>query len=1161
MKQFDVEKVALSGVNLIEASAGTGKTYTLAELYCRLVLEQQLEVKQILVVTYTRAATEELRGRLRQRLADEWEKLNKLDAKQHQQALTRLQLAIQSFDEAAIYTIHGFCQRVLQDFAFESAAPFDMEMLNDERELQLSVVDDFWRRQLFSQDKATIKYFLKKRITPESLLNDISSLIGKPYVELQAVPEANIRVNQQQFEQQFEQCRQYWQAQRQEAITVLTNKTLLNGNKYRSVSVSRWIEQMDTLMQGEADPLLFDRFEKFTQGELEASLKKGQQLPSLSLWQSAEWLLEASTQLLQAYDRSLQQVRLQLLLFLRTELPRRKQQLHVQAFDDLLLNLQQALFNEECGELLLTSIRQQFHAALIDEFQDTDPVQYTCFSRIFSESNHPVFFVGDPKQAIYSFRGADIFTYLTAKQQAQHEFNLDTNWRSHPLLVAAVNHLFERVDNAFIYEDVPFIPVKAARDMQPALTIAGQAPAPMAWLWLDNEKNINKAEIMQQAAEATADQVALYLNQSFSGDARLLDKQQRALNGGDIAILVRTHKQAVIIQQALRQRGINSVQQSRDSVFASEQAVMLEQVLMAIANPQHDTSIATALATPLLGYSAAAINAMQQDDKKWLQQVDLFCFLNDLWRRNGFIVMFRRLLNRTEVLSRWLQQAEGERQLTNLLHLAELIQLYSHQHHATMEAVLSWLAQQRMTSDKQVDSAQIRLESDEQLVKVMTIHTSKGLEYPIVFCPFLWEENVRSSNTTPVRTYHRKEDNAVYAAFAEPELTQAAEIVAQEQRAEALRLLYVALTRAREHCVVVWAAAKSTEKSALFQLLHPQLDTLDPTQMLSDLEALVVAQPEHFMLKAVTAETNAVMATQVSDSATFKARKYQGKKVDIWSVGSFSSLSSGQHQERPDHDAVAMLAEPARDTVLRQDRFSFPKGARAGSCLHALFENWDFQTTDAAWQQQIENTLNAFGIDIAWRSVINEWLIEVVNTPLDEAESLRLSAVERSQRLDEMAFYFPVNQLSAKRLATCLLQFSDEIPALKPLAEQLTFNMLTGFVNGFIDMVFEHQGTFYIVDYKSNWLGDQFADYHQNALEEAMIQHHYSLQYLLYSLALHRYLRYRLPDYQPEKHLGGVYYLFIRGMSTATSTTGVYHAKPSPRLLEALDQCMSGADK
>lgn len=1161
MSIFDAQTVVLHDLNIIEASAGTGKTYTLAELYLRLILEKDLTVDQILVVTFTNAAKEELRDRLRQKLVDARDqRSSELAAQRLEQ--TKLNLAIQSFDEAAIFTIHGFCQRVLGDYAFESGLRFELELIGDDNDLLQTVADDFWRKYVTTADKEFVAYLLSKNESTDSLLHSIRRFISKPYLNLVAVPEVDVSKYQQQVHRQFERVKKQWLAQQDVVIATLQNKTLLKGNKYRTTSVEKWLLLLTELCEKETLPTrLFDDFDRFTPAKLEDALKKDQQLPELEFWSECELLLEQFNQLHDARQLQHQQLRLQLLHYLREKMPQRKQQQGVLSYDDLLLNLEQALTGKR-GDWLVERLQQQYQAALIDEFQDTDPIQYASFSRIFAGSGLPTFLVGDPKQAIYSFRGADIFTYLKAKSEAEHEHTLSTNWRSHPDLVSAINTLFSRQTQPFIYQDIPFHSVDAQRPKQRVLNIEQDSSLPLNIIWAASDKPLTKGDLTASAANATADQTAQLLNLAQLGNATLLNvesEQSLPVSGGDIAVLVRNHQQAYAVQQCLQIRGINSVQQGRENVFSSPEAQMLQRVLLAIAQPNNEARIKAALITNLWGLKATELYQLQQDETLWLKQLNLFYDLHQLWLKYGFMRLFKHLLVSGSGEQRLLALPDGERQLTNLLHLAELIQDYCSNHSEGIEAVLHWLSTRRQSVDGNDETAQLRLESDEQLVKIITIHKSKGLEYPIVFCPFLWDANLRAANNRVISYHQAEQDNLASVAFAEPALSEATELATGEEHAEDLRLLYVALTRARERCVIIWADVKNVAQSALFSLLHPEQEKADSEAMYIDLTKLAEANKDTISIELLDDDKHTSYQVKTENTQTLSAQKFSGTIQQPWRIGSFSGLTRGHDAELPDYDAVeSSIVKPVVHTNL--DRFSFPRGAQAGTCLHAIFELWDFTCQDdEALHSLVTRTLLQYGFDDKWVDVACQWVKEVVTTPLDNTLTT-LTHLEKDNRLDELEFYFPVAKLSVNGLKQKLLPLLDGASPLAVVIKRLSFYDLTGFMKGFIDLVFEHQGKFYVVDYKSNYLGNNESDYQNESLNEAMISHDYPLQYLIYSLALHRYLKLRIPDYHPEKQLGGVYYLFIRGMKPEWRQSGVFYDKLSIELLETFDAYLQGLE-
>jgi len=1158
MKQFDLGTTPLHDVNLIEASAGTGKTYTLAGLYLRLILEHQLNVDQILVVTYTRAATQELRDRLRKKLSDE-RKLILDKQPQRTEDLKRLDLALQSFDEAAIFTIHSFCQQVLKDFAFESGSPFEMDLIGDDRELLLAVTDDFWRKAVLQADNDFTGYLLARKQSPETLLQSIRSLVGKPYLQIQDLPEVDVNAITEALNNAFWHASQCWQKESAQIMAFLQSGGL-SKTSFKPDKIERLLGLSELIFSDGKPPSQWDAlFDLATQEKVEAGLKKGVEIPELRFWSAMETLKQRYQDLDNLRALQLQQCRLQLLAFIREQLPQQKTQQQVQSYDDLLINLSQALQGPQ-GEWLVTRLREQFKAALIDEFQDTDPVQYDNFRRVFADSGLPVFFVGDPKQAIYSFRGADIFTYLQAKQDARQTYTLGKNWRSHLSLVSAVNQLFMQKSAPFIYEQIPFVEVDASRDAQPALQVDEGEQAALQFTYVDSDdKPLTKEAMALVSVEVTTNEIARLLNLAADNKARLVDedtKQTRALTGGDIAVLVPNHRQAQLIQQALRLRGINSVQQGKENVFASKQAVDTYCLLLALAQPDHQQRLSTLLAGPLFQYSAEALYAIQQDENGWNMLMDQLQLLQQRWHQSGFMAMFRALLQLDNGLQRLLKQVDGERQLTNFLHLAELIQAESSRQNHHIESVIQWFARQQEASATEDETAQLRLESDAALVKIMTIHSSKGLEYPIVFCPFNWSARTAKNKADIVEFHDPHNDYQPSVALAEPLLSQAQQVAEEEGQAEALRLLYVALTRARERCVIVWGNVKEVQQSALYQLLHSE----NSAGMREDLQVLSANSAGTIGVSNYQPQVPLVFQGNQSATTIYQPRLFKGVIHKPWRIGSFSLLSRGHVSEQPDYDAEPATTES--ETLIKRnvkDRFAFERGRQAGNFLHKCLENIEFDSASAQQiSQTVERFLPQFGLDVQWTEVVSQWLQDVLNTRLDVDSKLRLSDLPARQRINEMAFYFPVAGLNMPALKKVLQQTAED-SVWQKLANDLTFQDLTGFMKGFIDLVFEHEGRFYIADYKSNHLGHEPNQYQGEALQNAMLSHSYPLQYLIYSLALHRHLKQRLPDYDPEKHFGGVYYLFLRGMQPEWSQTGVYFDRLDRALLEAVDQLMAGA--
>jgi exodeoxyribonuclease V beta subunit len=1172
-------EIPLKGLGLIEASAGTGKTYTITALYLRLLLEQSLTVEQILVVTYTKAATAELKERIRKRMVEVRAALqsgasedsliqNMLDEiENREQAERQLNYAILSFDKAAIYTIHGFCQRALIDHAFESKQPFERELEPDQSALIQEITHDFWRREICDASATFTRYLISCNTTPATLLKPIGNTLDKPQLKVctapVAMPLAQIEADAQAS---WLLLQEMWQQESSEIMELL-QQAPLSKVSYKPAQMEQWQSAMTVQLQSEQLPSkLFDKFENFTSSKLAKSTKKGQQPPEHPFFTACDQFLQQLQHIQQAYNHQLLALHGALRNHLLEELPKRKKERHLQTYDDLLTDLLSALQQPENN--LTNALQLRYQAALIDEFQDTDAVQYQIFSSIYSDSDHPLIFVGDPKQAIYGFRGADIFAYLEARNAAQDIHTLDTNWRSVPGLINSVNHLFS-TPQSFLLSGIHYHDVQAADKAGDQLNEPSGDCEPFRFRLIESgDKPLTKDVASEMAAIDTAEQIARLLNLGQSGEVTI---GEHSLTGGDIAVLVRSHKQAELISSKLLQHGIFSVQSSQASVYESPQAVELERVLLAIAEPSREPLIKAALATDLFGFDASALALLNQDEAALNQQIEQFNGYHKLWRERGFTTLFRQLLSQRAVAQRLLTFADGERRLTNLLHLGELIQQQEQSHQPGMCGLTNWLSQQRREPPRQHEASQLRLESDENLVQILTIHKSKGLEFPVLFCPFLWDgrlHNQDKKNST--FTFHAADSGEAQLELGSEEIETHRSLAIAEEMAENLRLLYVALTRAKYRCYISWGNIKSAEYSAMSWLLHPPADPAQSNainQMASAFKKLGHAGIE-LRLKNLAVELAGdlrVDSASNEGASRYRDDKREGKQLTARAfkqlitsnrrLTSFSALAAGVESDLPDYDA-----HTSRGTNQQQPQqangFTFPRGARAGSALHDMFEHHNFtQQAEEPLAELATTTLQRYGFSDEWQPIACQMVNQTLDTALDKTTSIKLRELPNQQRLNELEFCFPLSSLSGKALQQLLIehQFAQH-EAIAQAIQHLNFKQIRGFLKGFVDLIFEADGRFYLVDYKSNWLGNQYEDYGSDAMTEAMAEHSYYLQYLLYVVALHRYLGERLADYHYESHFGEVYYLFIRGMSPGSSETGIYRDRPSLALVEALDQ-------
>jgi len=1165
----------LTGLQLIEASAGTGKTHAISSLYLRLLLEAGLSVADVLVVTFTRAATEELRGRIRRRLVDALRLLGDADAlgREEDVAFTaivrralveraaserRLRAAVSAIDEAAIFTIHGFCQRALRDHAFESGQTFTAELTESEQELVTQVVTDWWRRTFYADpDLAALAAASATLATPQAVLAWLDEPL-KRGVEIVRVPP----VDRTGLRPEAERLRVLWAAERTAILDAIEGckdlsreqKTLAR-HEQAVHALDLWAAQGGLAPPADAAALTQQRIDERV---TDAKRRKGVQAPRIPF-------AAALQEHLAALDALKLSLLAEALAACRAALDRIKRRANLMAFDDLIRRLRDALRGAG-GARLAEQIAARYRVALIDEFQDTDSLQFEIFERVYRDrAATGLLMIGDPKQAIYGFRGADIHAYVRAKREtpatAQHTMGI--NWRSRAPLVAGVNALFGRLDDPFLFaRDIGFTHVEAAgrADAKPLL-IDGRAPVPLRFWVPDGEGTLASGAYREASARAVATACVGLLRGARTGTVTL---DGEPLRPRDLAVLVRTGREAAQIQAALRDAGVGSAVNSRDSVLASAEAVDLATLLDAVLDPRDERRVRRALASPLWGVTAPELDALLCDEGAWDERTSGLWDYRRTWATQGFMPMFRRWLRREGIAARRLAQPAGERGVTNLLHLAELLQQAAREH-PTPEALRRWLADQMAGRGDLGEAKELRLESDENLVQIVTQHKSKGLEYPVVFLPFVALATRGGRDPLPLFHDPAADDQLVLDYVDPPRALAQAE---RARLAEDLRLLYVSLTRATHLCVLSWGAVKPASGyvyPALAHLLHAQpgqtTDEADTgyralrdgghAAIRAHLERVAAACPEGIGVEPLPTDPDRLDPLP-ADTAAFRAEPVRRPVADDWGVTSYSELARLAEEGGAPSTGPAVadeVAEPAPGTIA-----AFPRGRRAGTCFHAVLEQIDFATRDSTvLAAAAQAPLRRAGLDETWAPVLATAIADVLETPL--ADGLRLRDLASERRRSEVAFCYPIDRLSGAGLLRAVPALAaDELET-----PRFRFSPRSGLMKGFVDLVFEHQGRYYLADWKTNWLGSAPDDYTAERIAAEMRRHHYDLQYYVYAVALHRYLASRIRDYDYGRHMGGVYYFFVRGMTpVAGMERGVFFDRPAAATIGALDALFAG---
>ncbi|NLC70881.1 MAG: exodeoxyribonuclease V subunit beta [Desulfuromonadaceae bacterium] len=1192
----------LKGFHLIEASAGTGKTRTITDLFVRLLLEGH-GVGEILVVTFTEAATKELKSRLRRRLLEalavvdglhgdpELERLVQAAAGNRRGLRARLQGAVTGFDEAAVFTIHGFCRKILQEHCFESGQLFDVELIADPSFLLQEAVEDFWRRLLPEVSPLFLRFLLKllqdrrrDRDAPDLLADFARQVLSRPDLRVLSPPAPDgLTETEQEVAGLFAAMRILWEREREKIFSLLQDQGL-NRRSYPVNRISPWMSEGDDFFLS-ADPFFeWKHLDRFSVETLAAACKKGFSPVHHPFFEDCRLFLQKRDRLKEDYSLRLARLKNDLIHFLDKEMARRKETLRIRSFDDLLHDLRNALTSS--GGTLAAAVRSKFPVALIDEFQDTDPVQYQIFRSIYASPDTLLFIIGDPKQAIYSFRGADIFTYMAAGKDAA-KIALEVNWRSAPQLVRGVNTLFARCPNPFLFDAIRFREVAAAdKEEREILHLSGVLPsAPLRLCFfprMTEEREIGRERADEIVPRSVAAEISSLLQRGRRGEARLLQVakgkdgeeqtlSERPLEAGDIAVIVRTNLETRLVRDALLGQGIPSVIHGSESLFASVEAEDVLRLLQALAEPGRESLIKAALATPFFGFTPARFHELIEDEKGWGEWLEKFTEWHRLWLDFGLITMATALMNREGVRERLIRLPQGERRLTNLVHCWEILHRTAEERHLGMKGVITWFARQVAERPEQ-EEYQLRLETDDRAVQVITIHRSKGLEFPVVFAPYCWSGG-GSGNL--VFFHDQKQENRLTLDLGSAELAAHKTAMAAEELAENMRLLYVALTRAKHLCHLAWGAFKGGERSAVAYLFHGQDESRQEPFAL-DFSRLSDDDLREDLNRAIGGPETGIVVT-VPPAAEECARRplISGEECPPlelpvpprtiprpWRMSSFSSLISGSRRDEgvPEIESLEDFF-PTQEPSLRPEKpltlFDFPRGIRPGLCLHHILERVKFQ---GARQEErrpvIVDGLRRYGLDEElWLGPVAGMVEKLLAAPLSPgAENFSLNNIENGSRIAEMGFYFPLQGLTNDDLIGALSNSSSCSAAFLQRLKKLPEESRGGFMKGFIDLVFEHQGRYYIIDWKSNYLGRRLEDYRPHRLEEVMDRELYLLQYHLYALALHKHLRFRLRDYHYERHFGAVFYIFLRGIG-GPEGCGIYRDRPSVQTIEALESC------
>ena len=1169
--QFDAVTSPIDhGLTLLEAGAGTGKTYSLVRIIARQVVEKETPIDQILTVTFTRAATAEIKSRLHDLLSEVLSHLKsppetKINDLAHHwlsqgeematQAKTRLSLALASFDSAPIFTIDGFFQRLMKEYAFESQVAFSIELEPDESNLIDTALRDYWRQHVYPLEESLleifsshIKFDAAKDFIGEALRNSDAEFAPEysdppgPLLEAYAtqwrVFVKNLRTSRTALE---------------DFVSDPPDGIKKTTTPFRKGTTEKFLDEVEQILSSPGIPLLsLGRLDSVSASVLfsEDAFNNGKFI-DLSTHELADFFRSVDV-IAEAAPTDLSSGYLgEIYHYVTHRLEQLKGERNVQTYNDVTAALAGLLTEEsKSSDVMVTAVKRRYQAVLIDEFQDTSPQQCSIFLNLFHHPDRYFHVIGDPKQSIYRFRGADVFSYIKASERAEHRYDLLINYRSSPRMIHAVNELFSMSEDPFLVDGrIEFTP--AQWQNQGLVTTPPDGPPPLYFHEIVLE-NGSANRIREAIGRSICHEIMDILGTPWKEFAPESDRDDRVAPS-DIAILVRTTKDAGPVSEMLSSLRVPVALGTRSSLLRSDEAKEVLAVLAALLEPQNSGAVRTALLTTALGSGL-----LLGDDPQFDRVSSDIAELHQTWREHGLMPAMLDLVHRFEVGATLLSLVRGERRMTNLMHLVELLDAKARGEKLTPAATLQWLemAIQGDIVDIESEVLELRIATDAPAVQILTQHTSKGLEYPIVFvlppCPSDY------TYLKPRLSYHDPDSlNACFAAQSDSAGSDIYEFRKKETSADYARLAYVALTRAQYRCHFyhIPPNADKEDEHAVHQMLGQPCS--------EDLQAVADASNGTIVYVPVSDEIFKERPAPFDDASRSESLQLAVRDAGSISVirrqrtTSFTGITrfAAEMGDMPhDFDSVS------GDTAMPEDTGFWAKlqaGASLGIAFHEILEELDFQNpTNLA--ALVEEKLLTYA---PWRETpgkenLKSLIAEIehfITRLLDHtiAGNMKLSGIPLKKRLNEARFLLSGSGFNLSAL--CDVLASDPPAHIPPeylsRLSKVPESQFEGFLDGVIDLIFEHDGRYHLLDWKTNRIADASPD----SLAEIMAEHHYFLQYHLYGLALDRLLAQRLgAKYNPAEHLGGVYYLFLRGAHPETPGSGVFSDTLSPTRLEAL---------
>jgi len=1158
-EKLNVFKIFLNGINLIEASAGTGKTFTIVLLYLRLLLgigkkkvyTRKLRVHEILVVTFTNAAKEELYIRIKngiQNLYAACIKKNKIDPtfmfflkeiKDLDEAIYVLKQAENDINNTAIYTIHGFCQHILQLHTFKLNYILKDTIIENEDDLYLQATQDFWRHCFYKLPEDIIKIIHQYYKSPDDLLKKIKPLfhIQSIQIEKKKLNNENLVILHQKNIEKINCFKKIWLIYHQKIFQKI-NTLKINKKIYNNFNLTKWINNITIWAKSNTkDYTIPISLKYFTKKHIEKNTIN-HDCSKCIIFEKTEEILKNNFSLKEfIIIYGIKKIN----KFLLTEKKKRS----LLGFNDLLNVLLKTIKKEKS---LKDLIIKKYPAAFIDEFQDTDIQQYKIFDFLYKKNEQiTLFLIGDPKQAIYSFRGADIFSYLYAKSKIKKYYYLDTNFRSSINMCKSINLLFSQNSNPFIFKNIPFIPmIPCSKNLKMKFTIHDIPQIPISF-FLQEKQEICINDYQIWIAKQCANEVSYWLTCAKIGKAKITTKNgEKILTSNDIAILVRNKKEANLIQQELQRLNIISTYSSdQNSIFKTFDAQELLWILESILEPDNEKLLQQSIATHILKKLLSILQKKSKNESSYFIIEKLYEY-HDIWENIGIFHMIKTMILEYQKNSNTIEENKNYIKNLNFLHIAELLQ-EKFQDFRKKISLVRWFQKKILQKQQTLYNERIRCFDPSPSVKITTIHKSKGLEYPIVWIPFSID-----FNQSRLSIYHDRKSFKIFFDISESD--HSLKKSDEERLAEDIRFLYVALTRSIVHCSIGIAClikkkiqdrnSSDIHKSGLGHTIQNGIP-MNYKNLFNTLKKISI---DHLIELKKNANSSRLSDNKKNiyliDEPIFLNKKVKS----IWNITSFTALNK-ENQLLENNDKEIVLESSLIENKKNNDKYltihNFPKGKKTGLMIHYILKNLHMlNKKDENWFSHI---LKEYNLPVKWTSVLISWIQDIINRPINE--TIILSKINKQSCIKELEFFLPINNTLYSRELNNIIQSIDPISIISP---KLSFNPVKGILKGFIDLVFFWEKKYYIIDYKSNWLGKNNSFYSHENIKKEIINKRYDLQYQIYTIALHKYLQKKIKNYNYKDHFGGVFYIFLRAIDYQKKNNGIFYTIPNYSLIKKI---------